>query len=149
MCPEILNFILYENKMDHIESLVKFVAKYNKPWVVDIWSLGCVILEILSGVPLWMSLKTIVNNKGKDQIETGLFAVKGRFYFLIIESRIFDKIIERQIEVVTNIDSHFEKSMFSGIKIDKELKYLVKRMLQLDPEKRISPKEIIQILDRT
>lgn len=33
--------------------------------------------------------------------------------------------------------------MLSGIKIDKDIKYLVKRMLQLDPDKRISPKEII------
>ncbi len=37
--------------------------------------------------------------------------------------------------------------MFGGIIIDKELKYLIKKMLQLDPEKRISPSEIITFLD--
>lgn len=78
MCPEILNFILYENKMDYQPGLLKYISKYKKPWVIDVWSLGCVVLEILSGVPLWMSLKTVVNFKGKDLFETGLFAVKGR-----------------------------------------------------------------------
>ena len=44
------------------------------------------ILEIISGIPLWMSLKTIVSRKDKDYVDYGLFAVKGR---------VFDKIIER------------------------------------------------------
>jgi hypothetical protein len=43
-----------------------------------VWSLGCVILEVISGIPLWMSLKTLVIKKGKESIEYGLFAVKGR-----------------------------------------------------------------------
>jgi len=65
---------------------LKYLNKYNKPWVIDIWSLGCVILEVISGIPLWMSLKTLVNKKGKESIEYGLFAVKGR---------VFEKIIDR------------------------------------------------------
>jgi dual specificity tyrosine-phosphorylation-regulated kinase 2/3/4 len=47
--------------------------------VIDIWSLGCVILEIISGIPLWMSLKTLVTIKGKEEVQYGLFAVKGRY----------------------------------------------------------------------
>jgi dual specificity tyrosine-phosphorylation-regulated kinase 2/3/4 len=50
------------------------------------WSLGCVILEIANGIPLWMSLKTVVTFKNQEVIKYGLFAVKGR---------IFEKIIER------------------------------------------------------
>jgi len=47
--------------------LLKYITKQKKkPWVIDVWSLGCVILEILVGVPLWMSLKTIINHRGKD-----------------------------------------------------------------------------------
>jgi len=86
MCPEILNYILYENNLNYHKGLMKYLQNYKKPWVIDIWSLGCVILEIISGIPLWMSLKTIVAKKGKEFIEYGLFAVKGR---------VFDKIIER------------------------------------------------------
>jgi dual specificity tyrosine-phosphorylation-regulated kinase 2/3/4 len=41
-----------------------------------------VLLEIISGIPLWMSLKTIVSKKGKEKIEYGLFAVKGRYYLI-------------------------------------------------------------------
>ena len=79
MCPEILNYILYENQLNFHQSLLKYLNKYGKPWVIDIWSLGCVILEVISGIPLWMSLKTIVVKKGKECIEYGLFAVKGRY----------------------------------------------------------------------
>lgn len=45
--------------MEYIHKLLDYVQKYNKPWVIDMWSLGCVLLEIISGIPLWMSLKTI------------------------------------------------------------------------------------------
>jgi dual specificity tyrosine-phosphorylation-regulated kinase 2/3/4 len=79
MCPEILNYILYENQLNFHQSLLKYLNKYSKPWVIDVWSIGCVILEIISGIPLWMSLKTIVTKKGKESIQYGLFAVKGRY----------------------------------------------------------------------
>ena len=64
------------------------MQKYNNPWVIDVWSLGSVLLEIISGVPLWMSLKTIVKRKGQEVIRYGLFAIKGRA---------FDKIIKQQL----------------------------------------------------
>lgn len=31
---------------------------YKNPWIIDIWSLGCITLEIITGVPLWMSIET-------------------------------------------------------------------------------------------
>ena len=97
MAPEILNFILYENELEYIPKLFEYVEKYNKPWVIDVWSLGCVILEIVSGIPLWMSLKTVVRKKSTELIKYGLFAIKGR---------LFDKIIRRQIEVIQNLDHY-------------------------------------------
>ena len=92
--------------MNYRPCLMKYLRNYKKPWVIDVWSLGCVILEIISGIPLWMSLKTIVTKNGKELIDYGLFAVKGR---------VFDKIIERQIEVISNLDSYIDKN-YSGIK---------------------------------
>lgn len=99
MAPEILNFILYENELEYIHKLLEYVQKYNKPWVIDVWSLGCVVLEVISGIPLWMSLKTIVKKIDEDEevIKYGLFAVKGR---------LFDKIIRKQIEVIQNLDHY-------------------------------------------
>ncbi len=42
------------------------------------WSLGCVILEIITGVPIWMSLKCKITIDNKIIMATGLFAAKGR-----------------------------------------------------------------------
>ena len=44
MPPEILNYILYQNKMDHDPIILKKMAHYKQPWTIDIWSLGCNLL---------------------------------------------------------------------------------------------------------
>ena len=44
MAPEILNFILYENEFEYIPKLLEYVQKYTNPWVIDVWSLGSVLL---------------------------------------------------------------------------------------------------------
>jgi dual specificity tyrosine-phosphorylation-regulated kinase 2/3/4 len=80
-----------------VPKLLEYVQKYQNPWVIDVWSLGSVLLEIVSGIPLWMSLKTIVKKKAVEVIKYGLFAIKGRA---------FDLIIRQQLEVVQNLD-HF------------------------------------------
>ena len=35
----------------------EILAQETQPWSVDIWSLGCILTEIVIGVPLWLSLK--------------------------------------------------------------------------------------------
>ena len=48
-------------------------------YVFDIWSLGSILLEILSGFPLWLSLKGKIQNlDGKNMLNYGLFGVQGR-----------------------------------------------------------------------
>jgi dual specificity tyrosine-phosphorylation-regulated kinase 2/3/4 len=108
------------------------------------WSLGCVLLEIVSGIPLWMSLKTLVHRKGCDMIKYGLFAVKGR---------LFDKIIKKQIEVANNLDHYLNEEVqhsiiqnYSGITLELDLKQALRRMLSVDPSQRISPSELIKLL---
>ena len=58
------------------------MKNYKNPWTVDMWSLGCVLLEIIVGVPLWMSLPLLVPNKNGNSFlqKEGLFAVKGRLF---------------------------------------------------------------------
>ena len=80
MCPEILNYIQYENGKNYDAKLFKVLQNYYKPWVIDIWSLGCVILEIIYGIPLWLNNKVLVKNHDKEVIEQGLFAVSNRAF---------------------------------------------------------------------
>jgi dual specificity tyrosine-phosphorylation-regulated kinase 2/3/4 len=48
-------------------------------YIFDIWSLGSILLEIISGFPLWLSLKSRVHTlAGKNIINYGLFGVSGR-----------------------------------------------------------------------
>ncbi len=96
------------------------MEKYKNPWVIDVWSLGCIVLEIVTGVPLWMSLPTRIQDTGVKSM--GIFAVKGR---------IFQKIIEKQIEVVRNLDLYLYEQNYSGIVVDNKIADVLKRMLSL------------------
>ena len=50
-----------------------------RPWSYDVWSLGAILLELLTGFPLWLSLKSRVSlSSGKSQIGYGLLGVPGR-----------------------------------------------------------------------
>jgi hypothetical protein len=45
-------------------------------YIFDVWSLGSICLEIISGIPLWLSLKSRVKSlEGKNIINYGLFGV--------------------------------------------------------------------------
>lgn len=37
---------------DHNE--LKIIKDYRNESAIDIWSLGCIVLEIIHGVPLWL-----------------------------------------------------------------------------------------------
>jgi len=48
-------------------------------FIFDVWSLGSILLEVLSGFPLWLSLKSRVQSvEGYSKINYGLFGVAGR-----------------------------------------------------------------------
>lgn len=63
--------------MSHIEIL----NILGKPHSIDIWALGMILLEVLSGIPNFMSYKCLINNNIKNsestELKTGLFAFKG------------------------------------------------------------------------
>lgn len=52
------------------------LSEIAHPWSYDIWSLGMIFLELAAGFPLWLSLKSRINGRGKWI--TGLMAVAGR-----------------------------------------------------------------------
>ena len=48
-------------------------------FVFDVWSVGSILLEILSGFPLWLSLKSrVLCLDGRSIINFGIFGVAGR-----------------------------------------------------------------------
>lgn len=43
------------------------------------WSLGSILIEVLSGFPLWLSLKSrVLTLDGRSIVNYGLFGVAGR-----------------------------------------------------------------------
>jgi hypothetical protein len=44
------------------------------------------------------------------------------------------------------MDRYLDEENYSGITVDDDLRGLLKRMLSLDPEKRISPRQIVEFL---
>jgi hypothetical protein len=52
------------------------------------WSLGSILVEMLSGFPLWLSLKARVRTpEGKSIINYGLFGVAGRDNYKILQKQ--------------------------------------------------------------
>lgn len=131
MPPEVLKLIISNQSG---RSSIEELARITPAWAVDTWSLGAMLLEILSGVPLWMSLRSRVEQNGKKVIKTGLLAVKGRAYDKI---RIRQKaVVDGLIETIPGYLKNFKDSEY--------LMDLLLKLLHLDPKKRISPQEILK-----
>ena len=75
MPPELL--MMLENGTSDYELLKR----------IDVWSIGCILLEILTGVPLWFRYKCRVEIKGKPKVQMGFFSLTGRDYTKIIRKQ--------------------------------------------------------------
>ncbi|CAD8117647.1 unnamed protein product [Paramecium sonneborni] len=98
----LVNYIQYEKKMEKTTTL-NYTKSYQniEPWVIDIWTLGCVIVEILYGIPLWLSNKIIIQHHDKDLIQ---FAVINRAFDQIIEKNKGDLEIRLLLKEMLTID---------------------------------------------
>ena len=83
--PEVLNYV--DNKTSLLLSGGPQVDLTRKllPYSIDIWSLGCILLETVTGFPLWLSYKgRVVKEATYEQDEmssltmVGLFGIQGR-----------------------------------------------------------------------
>lgn len=126
MPPEALSFL--GKAGDHI-SLLKDVTH---PWSFDIWSLGMIWLELISGFPLWMSLKCKVTSRGRTVTSKGLLAVQGRDT---------QQILREQRAVIANLSEVVSRGV--GMQVDTEGLDLLTQMLQWDPSNRISSVEAL------
>ena len=74
MPPEMSQNLKYllQNEKGNMRDL----AKMEHPWSHDMWSLGIVIIEIITGCPITMSESTFLDTiNGKGNITKGLFAM--------------------------------------------------------------------------
>jgi serine/threonine protein kinase len=107
-----------------------------RSWSYDMWSLGTIMLELLSGFPIWMSFKCRTeSSNGRSIYGNGIFGASGRGN---------KKIIAKQIQVVKNLKSVLKKYDSYGLEKNEYLMDLVQRMLDLNPMNRISPEEALR-----
>lgn len=113
---------------DHIKDL----ALISHPWSFDIWSIGMILLEIISGIPLWMSLKSRVLRKGRIVVCKGLLAAQGRDPSIIYRL---------QAEIARDVNAAVRKN--SAFEVPESLVDLIEKMLRWDPMRRISPEQAL------
>eukprot|EP00388_Colpodella_angusta_P045100 GDKK01064970.1.p1 GENE.GDKK01064970.1~~GDKK01064970.1.p1 ORF type:complete len:152 (+),score=20.53 GDKK01064970.1:2-457(+) len=111
------------------------------PWSTDIWSVGAIWLEMISGVPLWLSYPAKVIGlpgspfENKDvSINGGLFAIPGK---------IPDRIVSKQMSVISNLEKIVNEKCF-GVAVNQEGLDLLRRMLAWRPKDRISPSDALK-----
>ncbi|KAL4471482.1 hypothetical protein ABPG74_008375 [Tetrahymena malaccensis] len=135
MPPEVLKQILGKQKTD--------IFSEDVSWSVDIWTLGCIIIEIITGIPVWMPQRCLLHTHGVDpkKVTSGLFSHK---------QRRIDRIFEKQVKFSNQIEQ-FAKQYLNPtcptvFKIDQNLYNIIVGIFKLDPKDRIPPKQIINLL---
>jgi len=103
-----------------------------KKWSIDIFSLGAILLEVLTGFPLWFSMKGRIETNRGNIVSYGLFAVKGKEP---------NRIAQKQRETIKNLKTVL-KDYYAFIQ-DVEVIDLLSKMLRTDPMMRISPQEAL------
>jgi dual specificity tyrosine-phosphorylation-regulated kinase 2/3/4 len=76
--------------------MLKLLKDYSNTSAIDVWGLGCIVLEIINGIPLWMTVDTVIETGDSMVVRKGLFSV---------ENRSFRKIIEKQLKVIGDLDT--------------------------------------------
>ena len=98
--PEILDYLGNKAKLLDVEVIAQ------NPWSLDVWSFGCILLEMVTGFPLWLSYKGRIHQEleGNQILSsgcmTGLFGVQGR---------VPKKIIQKQLHIAANLKSILKK----------------------------------------
>ncbi len=75
--------------------MLAFVEDYQNTSAIDVWGLGCILLELIHGVPIWLSNNTKIKVGNHYETKKGLFSVNDRS---------FSAILEKQLQVSSNLD---------------------------------------------
>ena len=77
MPPDFLQLFSHRRNLNNRQKH-EYILKTCHPWSIDVWSLGVIIIEMLIGVPVWMSFKCRSLGSGKEQVTLGLFSSTSR-----------------------------------------------------------------------
>jgi len=133
LSPEVLSFI--DKRHASGQDGARKLFSRMEPWSFDIWSLGAIFLEIMTGFPLWLGLKgKITTRKGRSVVNFGIFGVQGR---------VNAKIIGKQNTALKDLAACIKKYDSYGCENDELLMDFLYGMLDKSPRKRISPTEAL------
>ena len=106
----------------------------------DVWSLGSILVELITGFPLWLSLKSRVKSlDGRSIINYGIFGVAGRDN---------GKILAKQNQIfgpkqgMDKLKAAIKKGYdYTGNKLFDNTRFinLMSGLLEYDPERRMTP----------
>jgi dual specificity tyrosine-phosphorylation-regulated kinase 2/3/4 len=111
---------------------ISHLASFSEPWSFDVWSAGMIVLEIVTGIPLWMSLKSRVEKMGKLVTCRGLLAASARDP---------ETILKLQAEITNNV--HVTVNKYAAFSVPSSLVDLLSRMLAWEPARRICPTDAL------
>ncbi len=77
-----------------------------QPWSMDMWSIGTIFLEIITGFPMWLGLKGRTVCGKRSILSSGVFAAKGREPM---------KIIQKQRAFLSHLDKSLRKLYCLGL----------------------------------
>lgn len=130
LAPEVLQIL------DSKSSSAQALASIQQPWSYDMWSLGAILLELITGFPIWMSLKCrTVPIKGRSQTGSGIFGVQGR---------VNAKILAKQIELLRQVSRLNGFKDGYGLLENSNLLDLLTRLLHANPAQRMSPSQLLE-----
>ena len=115
----------------------------NIAYIFDVWSLGSILIEVLSGFPLWLSLKSrVMSIDGRSIINYGLFGVAGRDNLKILNKQ--NQLIGSGLNhLLTVLRKGFDYGGNQWVQNNLFLD-LFNQILCMSPERRISPDEILE-----
>ncbi|KAM3135867.1 hypothetical protein pb186bvf_011996 [Paramecium bursaria] len=134
MAPEVLDIVsnwskYSQNYKCQIEALTKL---HGEP-KVDVWSFGAIVLDLINGVPNWLSYKGKIVRNGKVQLKFGLLAAK---------CRDFEKIMlkQQQLQIGTIVRNNCQFLSFTK---QNQLEDLLRQCLAISPDQRGKARDLL------
>ncbi|CAI2382047.1 unnamed protein product [Moneuplotes crassus] len=136
LAPEVLSYLENKGKQKQ-KSKVSEILQSMKVWSYDMWSIGALLLEIITGFPIWMSLKCRTKTKkGKQIFGKGIFGVQGRDCGKIY--------LKQKQFLMKDLQASLKKYDTCGLQSDLDFLDLLRSLLEFNPKKRISPSAALE-----